>query len=237
MRIVVKAVSVIFALLVVFAGALVWVELNREIRSVRVDGELTVAEQLEIRRAVASSLGPGLLGIDLATVRNDIQELSWPRTVTIRRRWPAGLDIQVEKDHAVAAWGDEGFLTSDGRVIQFPDEPEGLPGFRCARSQPLQAMEVFGLLRKTLEGTELQISTLRESALGEWEVELDVGVRVVLGRHSLVERMRRFRLVHERVLQHRLSTVVYVDARYANGIAVRWEEALAAYEGNPRYDI
>jgi cell division protein FtsQ len=235
--IVVKAASAIFALLVVLAGALVWVELNREIRSVRVDGELTVAEQLQIRRAVSRSLDLGLLGIDLAAVKTDIRGLSWPRSVTVRRRWPAGLDIHVEKDHAVAAWGDEGFLTSDGRVMQFPDIPEGLPGFLCARSQPLQAMEVFGLLRKTLEGTGLEISTLRESKLGEWEVELDAGVRVVLGRHRLVERMRRFRLVHERVLRHRLSTVVYVDARYANGIAVRWEEALVAYEENPRYDI
>ena len=61
----VKAASAIFALLVVLAGALVWVELNREIRSIRVDGELTVAEQQQIRRAVGRSLGPGLLGIDL----------------------------------------------------------------------------------------------------------------------------------------------------------------------------
>jgi cell division protein FtsQ len=233
----VKAASVVFALLVVLGGVLAWVELNREIRSVRVDGELTVAEQLQIRRAVGGSLGAGLLGIDLATVKNDIHRLSWPRRVTVRRRWPAGLDIQVEKDHAVAVWGDEGFLTSDGRVMQFADTPAGLPGFLCARSRPLQAMEVFGLLRKTLEGTELEIATLRESELGEWEVELDTGMRVVLGRHDLVERMRRFRLVHARVLQDALSTVVYVDARYANGIAVRWEQAPVAYEENSRYDI
>jgi len=234
---VIRAVSVLFALLIVVAGALLWVELNREIRSVRVVGELSVAEQQEIRGAMHGSFGQGLLGIDLASVQAAIRGLSWPRKVTVRRLWPAGLEIQVEKDLAVAAWGDEGFLTSDGRVMQFPDAPRWLPRFVCARSQPRQAMEVFELLNKTLESTGIEISTLRESELGEWEVELDPGVRVVLGRHDLVERMRRFRLVYERVLHDRLERVRYVDARYANGVAVRWEEALVAYEENTRYGI
>ena len=224
-------------MLIVLGTALLWIELNQPIRTVRVAGGLTVAERHEVRDAISSSLGEGLLGIDLASVRADIRALSWPREVTVRRLWPAGLEVQVEKDLALAVWGNDGYLTSDGRVMQFPDVLAGLPAFLCARSSPRDAMEIYGRLRQTLTGTGVEISTLRETELGEWEVDLDSGVRVVLGRDGLVERMHRFRLVYERALQDQLERVRYVDARYANGVAVRWEETLVAYGGKTQHGI
>jgi len=231
-----SALAILMVLLVVGCASL-WMELNQPIRTVRVVGDLTAGEQAEIRDSISDSMGQGLLGVDLASVRSDIYALSWPLAVTVRRRWPGSIEIRVEKDLAVAAWGDQGYLTSDGRVMQFPDEPAGLPRFRCARSGPHEAMEIYGLLKETLATTTMNISALNESALGEWEVELDNGMRVVLGGHALAERMRRFRLVFERALQGRQETVRYVDARYANGIAVRWKEALVAYEDKTRYGI
>ncbi|MDH3643415.1 MAG: FtsQ-type POTRA domain-containing protein [Gammaproteobacteria bacterium] len=232
-----KVLSLVVLMLIAVAAVVLWVELNQPIRTVRVSGELSAAEQQEIRSAMAASLEEGLLGVDLASVREDIHDLSWPRAVTVRRLWPAGLEIEVEKDLAVASWGDAGYLTSDGRVMQFPDSPVGLPGFLCDRSQPPAAMEIYGLLNETLAGSGVKISILRESELGEWEVELASGIRVVLGRHELVDRMRRFRLALEHSLHDRLEMVRYVDARYANGIAVRWKETLIAYEEEIRYGI
>lgn len=233
----IKSVAVGLVMLVVVGGASLWVELNQPIRTVRVVGELTPGEQAEIRNSISGSIGRGLLGVDLDLLRADIYALSWPRSVTVRRRWPASLEISVEKDLAVATWGDQGYLTSDGRVMQFPDTPAGIPVFHCARAEPREAMEIYGLLNETLASTTMEISALRESELGEWEVELDNGVRVALGGHALAERMRRFRLVFERALQDRSELVRYVDARYVNGIAVRWKEPLVAYEDKTRYGI
>ena len=226
--------------LVLFAGvaaALLWVELNQPIRTVHVAGELTIGEQNEIRAAMETSLGRGLHGIDLVSVRASIYRLSWPRKVMVRRSWPAGLVIQVEKDLAVAVWGKAGHLTSDGRVMQFPQAPVGLPEFICARSQPRAALQVYERLRETLAGSDVEISVLRESELGEWEIELDSGLRVILGRYGLVARMRRFVLAFERHLHDRIEMAHYVDARYANGIAVRWKTTLLAYEDETRYGI
>lgn len=234
------ALSGLMALVLAGTG-LAWVKLNQPVRTVRVVGELTPGEQNEIRTAIEASLGQGLLGINLASVQADIHSLSWPRKVTVRRAWPTALEIHVEKDLAVAVWGDAGYLTSDGRVMQFPDVAKGLPGFVCARSRPPEAMEVYGLLQQTLMNTNLQVSVLRESELGEWEVELDNGLRVLLGRQALADRMRRFSLAFEHELHDRFDMVRYVDARYANGVAVRWKETLVAplvaYEEHTRYDI
>ena len=109
------------------------------------------------------------------------------------------------------------------------------------RAGPREAMEVYRLLSEALVPVGAHITTLSESALGEWEVELSVadgrGPRVVLGRDRLDERMRRFVVVYGRVLRDQLAAVRYADARYANGVAVRWDEPLVAYGAERDYGI
>ena len=50
------------------------------------------------------------------------------------------------------------------------------------------------------------------------------GPEIVLGAEQLNERMHRFLLLHRRVLNDAGRPVAYIDARYANGLAVRFVE-------------
>jgi cell division protein FtsQ len=230
--------SVILLMAVLVAGFLALLgELNQPVRIVRVLGNITEAEQRQIRDAVTPSLGEGLRSVELMRVAASVYRLSWPRQVTVRRLWPAALELHVERELPIAVWGDEGFLTSEGRVMQFPESSPELPVFSCASSTPREAMEVYGLLYEALTGSGTRIVELSESALGEWEVALENGIRVLLGRHDLGRRMRRFQVVRESVLENRTDAVRYIDARYANGVAVRWQDRFVAYEERSGYGL
>jgi cell division protein FtsQ len=240
----IKWIAPLILLLIVCLSGLLWSRLNQPVTLVRVTGDLNAYERQAIREAVSPSLDQGLLRLQLAAVKADIQALSWPREVTVRRLWPAGLAIDVDKEQALARWGAGGYLSTRGAVISGPAnaEPEAqLPIFRCSRAGPREAMEVYRLLSEALVPVGAHITTLSESALGEWEVELSVadgrGLRVVLGRDRLDERMRRFVVVYGRVLRDQLAAVRYADARYANGVAVRWDEPLVAYGAERDYGI
>ena len=63
------------------------------------------------------------------------------------------------------------------------------------------------------------------------------GPRVILGRDHLVARMERFVVVYGQVLQKQLDAVRYADARYANGVAVRWDEPLVAFSTEGNYGV
>ena len=54
---------------------------------------------------------------------------------------------------------------------------------------------------------------------------MDDGFRVALGREDLAARLGRFLAVHREVLVDRAAEVEWVDARYMNGVAVRWRDA------------
>jgi len=82
---------------------------------------------------------------------------------------------------------------------------------------------------------ELKLVELRESELGEWTAGIRLSgtghtLDVVLGRDDLVARLQRFVAVHSRLLEPQLARVAGVDARYHNGLAVRWKSDQRAEE-------
>jgi len=103
------------------------------------------------------------------------------------------------------------------------------------------AMEVYRQLSDVLAVVGAEIATLSESALGGWVAELraggEQGPRVILGRDQLVARMQRFVVVYGQVLRDELDAVRYADARYTNGVAVRWEDPLVAVSLERKYGI
>ena len=66
---------------------------------------------------------------------------------------------------------------------------------------------------------EVQVTARRA-----WQVKLESGMTLALGRDSIEARLARFVAVHERTLGRLGRRIDYVDLRYANGFAVRIPE-------------
>lgn len=206
----------------------VWRQLDQPLRAVRVQGALSEAEQQAIRDVVSRSLTDGVLSVDLAELTARIRGLSWPRSVQVRRVWPDALVIHVEKESVVAGWGDAGYLTSAGRVVQLADADLQVPTLSAAMSTPRHAMEMYQMFETRVNTVGLSIVHLEENALGEWLLGLEGGMTVALGNEAVSERLSRFLLAYGRALGARADEIAHVDARYANGLAVRWTEPLLA---------
>jgi cell division protein FtsQ len=222
----VLAVLVLVVLLI--AGLSVWRQLDQPLRSVRVQGMLSQAEQLVIQDVVSQSLQDGLLSIDLDELTQRIRDLSWPRSVQVRRVWPDMLLIHVEKESVVAVWGDSGYLTSAGKVVRLAGEEQALPVLSATMSTPRHAMEMYQMLEMRVNTVGLSIVRLEENGLGEWLMGFDDEMTVALGNEQVSERLARFLLAYRRALGERAGEIAHVDVRYANGLAVRWKEPLIA---------
>lgn len=223
----IRAILAVVAVLALTVGGVwLWMRLDQPVRLVRVEGALSQAERDAIRSVLGEALTEGVLSIDLDALTTRIFDLAWPREVRVRRLWPNGLLIQVEREPLVALWGDDAFLTSAGKVVRLPGLEEGpLPELSAHLSTPLQTMQTFLLLQQQLRASELAIDSLRENPLGEWVMTLDNGTSVALGNRHLTERLQRFLLLYRQVLAERSAEPVHVDTRYENGLAVRFPES------------
>ena len=138
--------------------------------------------------------------------------------------WPRGLEVRVIEQVAAARWGANGLLNARGELFLaesrfIPPElprlsgPDGTEGTVAQRYLATQGRLVEGGLR---------IAALRLDARGAWELDLDNGVSVRLGRRQVDERFERFVAAALPLVVQRASDLAYVDMRYTNGFAVGW---------------
>ena len=205
-------------------AAWIYVSLDRPVRSVEVIGALAPAEAAEVERRLNELKPRRLLSTDLGALREHLLALSWPRLVQIRRVWPDTISIRIERQLVVAKWGGEGYLTAGGELVGGVDRTVGVPRLDCEIASPQKALEIYRYLQDIASEDDLEISSLAENALGEWRLELANGVRAHLGADALRSRMGRFMQVHRHLAQVNAQAVRYLDLRYANGAAVRFDE-------------
>lgn len=206
-------------------GIGVWHVLDAPVRGFVVDGELSTAERTELQEALAATPLHGILSTSLATVTQTVQSLPWAREISVRRQWPDQLVVTLHKANPMARWGEDRYLSAFGDLLTLPDNYVGLPRFDVSVASPVAAMEVYRLLDQIAARENLAIAQLRQNAQGEWSLNLAHGPEVVLGAEQLNERMHRFLLLYRRVLSGAERPVAYIDARYANGLAVRFIQA------------
>jgi cell division protein FtsQ len=69
----------------------------------------------------------------------------------------------------------------------------------------------------------LRLAALELDARGAWNLTLDDGVMVRLGRQQVDQRFERFVLAAAKLVSQRATDIAYVDMRYSNGFAVGWK--------------
>jgi cell division protein FtsQ len=192
------------------------------IQRVVVTGEMHNADPVHIAAVVQHGLRGTFFTMDLAAARDALQKVPWVRHVSVRRQWPGRLEIAVEEHQPLARWNDTALVNTQGEVFdaeygeELPDfyGPDGTAGEVAARYREFSA---------PLHNLQLGIDALSRSARGAWDVKLDDGMTIALGREQVGERWARWMQVSERY-RDRIAQggqLAAVDMRYANGFAAR----------------
>lgn len=166
--------------------------------------------------------------VDLQAVRETFEKLPWVRKAEVRRRWPDALELRIEEHDAVAYWtvsdsGDARLVNRQGEVFiaasnadlpQF-DGPQGSSGWLLARYRDYSAM---------LQPLGVRLVGLALSAREAWQLQLDNGMTIVLGREQekspLVDRLQRFIAVWPGVEREIDIEIRVADLRYPGGFAL-----------------
>jgi cell division protein FtsQ len=190
------------------------------VRSVEVRG----AAHAETRQAVGAAvarLSGGLFSIDLEAARAGFEAMPWVRTATVQRVWPDRLVVQLEEHVPAAAWNGLAVLNVRGEV--FPVKPwPGLPAFQAPEGMEREVASRYGEFAALLGAQGWRIAGLKVDARRAWQLTLNDGVTVDLGRERLGERLRRFVTFYP-LAAATMAGISRVDMRYPNGFAVRGE--------------
>jgi cell division protein FtsQ len=214
------------ALLVAIVGALglLMSILDRPIRVISMDGSFQRVTPGQIEKAVAPFTQAGFLSADLDRIQRAVEAVPWVDHARVQRRFPNSLHVTVVEETAAARWGESGLLNTRGELFvrEATHVPAELPRLSGPEgTEALVAQRYLSTSGRMLEGG-MRIAALRLDERGAWEMDLDSGVTVRLGRRNVDERLDRFIRTASQVISHRLNDITYVDMRYSNGFAIGW---------------
>jgi cell division protein FtsQ len=209
-------------------GALLFA-LDRPVSAISMDGEFQRVSPGQIEQAVAPYLAAGFMSADLDAIQRAVEILPWVDHARVQRRWPASLHVTVVEQTAAARWDEAGLLNTRGELFvrAASHVPSELPRLSGPDGTEARVAQQYLATEARLLENGMRIAALRLDDRGAWEMDLDNGVTVRLGRRDVEARLDRFIRTASQVVAHRQGDVAYVDMRYANGFAIGWKSAAA----------
>jgi len=219
------------ALLLLTAVLLGWLfqqladPLTLPIRKIRVQGALVHVNEAMLRNSVVDKVQGGYFNIDVASLRNTVEQLAWVKTAAVRRVWPDTVVISVVEEQPLAIWTRGGLVSTEGEIFvpETSDEFKNLPEFNAPAGMQQAVTELYRDLSAQLAPMELHIVSIQLDDRRAVQLQLDNGIELVLGREERLTRLQRFAKVYNKTLAHHAARIRRIDLRYSNGMAVQWD--------------
>lgn len=222
-------VAVIIAILSfsIFLNKRLSAEESAPVTAIAIAGEMPYTTRVDIENAIEQVNLGNFFNVDVNDVQQKVAKLPWVYSVSVRKKWPDELKIYVVDQKPIAHWNGDFLINKNGKAFQADVTRlnEKLPAFFGPEGSEKLALENFENLNKLLDFSQLAIDELVLTERFAWQLTLDDGVTINLGRDNRVERIQRFMDVYPQIKSKKKAgqQVDYVDLRYDTGLAVGWK--------------
>lgn len=231
------SVAIVLLLLPVVALLEGWVAKSSwPVRSLRVDAPFTRVSAEQIRAVVTPLLKDGFFAVNLGELRRRVAALPWVAKVEVRKRWPDQLDVRVTEQRAFARWNGTALINGEGQRFVVPaiDALAGLPDLSGPDERLPDVVAFFVDNRQRFARIGRTVTGAHLSDRSAWQLDLDGGARLFVGRNRPAQRLARFVDSYRALMQGHAGSFEYVDLRYTNGYAVRWPTTAAPATESPK---
>lgn len=190
---------------------------------------LVQVQRVQIEQTSRSAVKGNFFTVDLDSARAEFEKLPWVRHAEVRRQWPDGLVLNIEEHKAVAQWrqadGELQLVNSYGEVFS-GESSEALPVFAGPEGSAPQVLARFKEVGAALTPISLRPVSIALTARQSWQVRLDNGDVLELGRddaakNPLGERLARFAQYYREAASRSQISVAVFDMRYPSGFTLR----------------
>ncbi len=160
---------------------------------------------------------------DVDVIQQSVQTLPWVAQASIRKQWPDTIKVYLTEHTAEAVWNGQALLNPAGEIFEgdlglLHDDTVKLYG---PISTQAEVMKIWRYLTPTFKDLGLAITSLVLNERRAWQIILDNGMRLELGKESMDERIDRFVSLYYQ-LGEKAQRVSYIDLRYDTGAAIGW---------------
>ncbi len=209
--------------------------LDRRISSIEISGPFQRVTALQIEAAISDEIDVGFVAADLDSMRESIAALPWIDQARVARRWPNRISIMVTEQVPAAIWGERGLLNTRGElfVTNLRHVPAELPRLSGPDARSADVASRYLSVREQLIPAGLDLRRVNLDSRGSWEMTLNNGIEVRLGRQDVAARTELFLDVVTNIIAANATDIHYVDMRYGNGFTIAWKSGAQTPVGDP----
>ena len=194
------------------------------ISELSINGEIKYTQRNDVLKALEDANLANFFQVDVNTVQKKLAKLPWVYSVSVRKQWPDELKIYLVDQTPIAIWNGDFLINQQGDVFQADTArlTQTIPHFYGPEGSEKIALDNFN---KLLNYQGLTIDELMLSERFSWQLTLNDGVLLNLGREDRFERITRFVDLYPQIKKNKKENqqVDYVDLRYDTGVAVGWK--------------
>jgi cell division protein FtsQ len=207
-------------------------------KKIQVYGTLQWVDREKLNALVLDDINGVFFSLDVKQLKQNLEQLAWVKSVSIRRVWPDVLQLMVSEQQPVALWNGESIINQNGGLFmpameQLPDEIVHITGPEGMYETLVEHYNVLSVMTADLG---LQIANIDVNDRRAMRVTLSNGVQLFLGRvrdtSDSGTEMMRFVRAYKATLAPQIDRVQFVDLRYTNGVAVRWKQQVGLHGEN-----
>jgi cell division protein FtsQ len=217
---VVQAAFVI-CLLVSAGWGLQQVRWGWSVEQVEIEGEFRYWQAQDLAKQLLWIKEQNFFSLDVRQVKQELEQLALIKSVQIKKVWPDTLLVKFKEDIPVAVWNNDSLLNPLGEELVLPSsfDQSRLPRLSGPEQMTAQVMRQFQRFQSRLSEVDAAMIRLSMNTIGSWEIELENGWTIRLGRQQLEQRVERLIELLKILPQEKVAVV---DLRYGKGAAIKW---------------
>ncbi len=201
----------------------------------------------KLQDLVTEVIDGGFFSLDIEKLRQTIETLAWIDTVSIRKKWPHTLQLDIQEKQVAGrwivsdasrrtikkikqeSWNKQSLISNKGVVFKTPltkkqhKKYNSLAIYSSPHEMSLKGLQKCQNISQILKTVNLTIRSCFQDLRRSWYLKLNNGFEVFLGRLKILQRSKIFVMAYQQILNKYEENIEKIDLRYTNGFAIKWK--------------
>lgn len=211
----------VMSLLIAAVWGLQQVRWGWPVENIEIEGEFRFWQAETLAKELLWVKEQNFFSLDVREVKASIEHLALIKSAHVKKVWPDTLLVKFKEDIPVAVWNQETLLNPQGEELVLTNQFDstGLPRLFGPNKKTEQVMRQFQRFQSRLLAVDVAMVSLTMNKVGSWQIELENGWTIRLGRQQLEQRLGRLIELLKVLPQEKVAVV---DLRYGKGAAIQW---------------
>ena len=213
------------------------------IRKIALTGDAAHVDRKVLKQSVIDAIEGNYFSLDAQKIIKVVQALPWVETVSLRRRWPETLMIDIEEYQPIAIWGKDRWLTTSGKLVKLPlPKNVVLPHLSGPGNELDKVWPKYQQWSTQFARLGLSLRSMHLSKQHLYTVKLDYtshvagsaqGFEMILAESNADQQMTAFLSSYRQSLIDTPGRIKMVDLRYPSGFSISQHEVEEFAQAEP----